>query len=328
MSNNESMQTVLNHDEPYQVYVMPKISSTKKQQVTEAIEKLGWTVAFESDASKWTKKATIVFGDIPLSAVYAQEKLRWIQTASAGVDWLTMRENSIPEHIVLTNATGAYGAAGAEHVIGMMLYFTRNLATYVRNQRQHTWAPDVTASQLLYGKNLVIVGLGDIGGELAKRAVGFGMNVYGVKRTPGQHEFVQHVVTTEQLDDVLPLADHLAITLPLTPETKGLINRKRLALLPAGAYIYNIGRGPVIDEEALVAALQSRHIAGAGLDVFNTEPLPEDHPFWSMDNVFITPHVGVTPWDYDFVADMFLDNVQRLVAGKALRNRVQLQKGY
>ena len=204
----------------------------------------------------------------------------------------------------------------------MMLYFARGLHFYTANQRRGEWVRDVSYARLLKDRTAVILGLGDIGREVARRARAFGMRIIGVKRTLRPVEEADRVVTSEQLDDVLPLADHLAVTLPLTRETYHLLDARRLSLLPRGAFVYNIGRGAVVDEQALIEALRSGHIAGAGLDVFEDEPLPPESPLWRMDNVLITPHVGAdTPWDYDAAGGGFLGQLLPVCAGRAAAQR-------
>lgn len=310
------------------VCVAVPLSPQVRQRVVETVVALGGEVIFAQDFSKVDASPTIIFGGPPIDFVLRQKRLRWVQTASAGVDALVL-SGAFPKDVLLTSGTGVYGAAGGEHLLAMMLHFARGFHFYLKNQREGAWVREYAYARLLQGKTLVLLGLGDIGRHVVERARPFGMRILGVKRSPGAAPGVDRVYTTDQLDEVLPLADHLAITLPLTQETRGLIDRRRLSLLPQGAYIYNIGRGAVIDEEALLDALQSGHLGGAGLDVFTEEPLREGHPFWSMENVLITPHMGAnTPWDHDVAAEIFMENLRRFVAGEPLRNRVDLEKGY
>lgn len=305
------------------------ISSGMQERIRRAVESAGGVVQFTDRLREVRESPVIHFGHVSIDFVYAHPTLRWIQTASAGVDHLTMAARPFPSEIVLTNASGVYGVAGGEHVLAMMLHFARGLSFYLVNQRRGEWVRDVSRARLLQGRTVVILGLGDLGREVARRARAFDMNIIGVKRTPGTVDGVDRVVTTEELDEVLPLADHLVVTLPLTQETYRLLDVRRLGLLRRGAYVYNIGRGAIIEEQALIDALRSGHVAGAGLDVFEEEPLPATSPLWQMDNVLITPHIGAdTPWDYDAAAAVFLDNFQRYVRGEPLRNVVDLARGY
>jgi len=311
------------------VSVTAPLSFAVRDRIRKAIEAAGGAVHFAERLRDVPAGPEIHFGHVSLDFVYAHPTLRWVQTASAGVDRLTMGDRPFPAGVLLTNASGVYGTAGGEHVLAMMLYFARGLHFYTANQRRGEWVRDVSYARLLKDRTAVILGLGDIGREVARRARAFGMRIIGVKRTLRPVEEADRVVTSEQLDDVLPLADHLAVTLPLTRETYHLLDARRLSLLPRGAFVYNIGRGAVVDEQALIEALRTGHIAGAGLDVFEDEPLPPERPLWRMDNVLITPHVGAdTPWDYDAAAEVFLDNFSRYVRGEPLRNVVDPALGY
>lgn len=295
----------------------------------ERVQSAGGKATFQSDLKRVNVEPHVIFGNVPVDFALQQPKLRWLQTVSAGVDAFSARADEIPAELLITNGSGTYGPGGGDHVMAMMLHFTRALGLYQRNQAQGIWKPDLSKMSRLVGQTLLVLGLGDLGINVARRAKAFGMRVIGVKRTPGQVEEVDQVVTVDEIDSVLPQADHVAITLPNTKATHHLLNRDRLALLPPTAYLYNIGRGAVVEEDALVQALQEGRLAGAGLDVFITEPLPEEHPLWSMENVLITPHVGAnTPHDHDIAAQIFLENWERFLAGEPLRNRVDLHLGY
>lgn len=305
------------------------VSSQMQERIKQSVEEAGGSVIVTHDPMDVTASPTIHFGDAPLEFVESHPTLRWIQTTSAGVDRLTLAGRPFPKDVILTNASGVFGVAGGEHILGMMLYFARGFGFYFGNQRAGQWVREISHARLLQGRTLVVLGLGDLGKHTVKRARAFGMNIIGMKRSPGSVEGVDRVVTTEALDEVLPIADHLAITLPLTNQTRRLLDARRLALLPRGAYLYNIGRGAIIDQDALVQALKSGHLAGAGLDVFEEEPLPAQSPLWKMENVLITPHVGAdTPWDYDAAAEIFLDNLKRYLRGEPLRNQVDPSEGY
>lgn len=311
------------------VSISAPVSAAMRERIRQTLEAAGAVPCFV-DRLRDVREAPVVhFGDVTIDFVYAHPSLRWIQTTSAGVDRLTLADRPFPREILLTNASGVFGVAGGEHILAMMLHFARGFSFYLANQRRGEWVRDISHARLLKGQTLVLLGLGDLGREVARRARAFDMRVIGVKRTPGEVEGVDRVVTSDRLDDVLPLADHLAITLPLTKETHHLLNARRLGLLPRGAYVYNIGRGAVIDQAALVDALMSGHVAGAGLDVFEEEPLPADSPLWRMENVLITPHIGAdTPWDFDAAAEIFLDNFARYTRGETLRNVVDPSLGY
>lgn len=290
-------------------------------------------VIYEPDGKKAEQlvdEADVVFGMPSRERIEAAPRLRWLQTHFAGVDMYTMPTPVQRENFVLTNARGVYGIAGAEHVIGWMLMFNRGLLHFYRFQELGQWNRQLQLARKLWGQTLGIVGLGDIGSALAVRAKAFGMRVLAIRRNPAPApELADEVWGMDRLADLLAQSDHVALTVPLTPETRGMIDRSMLARMKPTAYLYNIGRGPLVDEDALVEALEKGTIAGAGLDVFNIEPLPEDHPLWKAPNVLITPHLGAdSPTDADDAARIFADNLARFRAGEPLRNVVDLAKGY
>ena len=271
----------------------------------------------------------VIFGNPSVDYIRKCASLEWVHVVSAGIDAYSKQPELIPERVILTNSSGVYGPAGGEHVLGMMLYFTRGLHYYRNAQLRGEWDRDLSHARLLAGQTLCVVGLGDLGLNVVKRARAFDMRIFGVKRNPHPVEGVERVVSPDELDEILPEVQHLAITAPLTRETRGMIDARRLALLPEGAYLYNIGRGPIVDEAALIEALRSGRLKGAGLDVFAQEPLPKDHPLWRMENVLITPHLGAdTPWDHDRAADLFIENLYRFHRGEPLKNRVDPALGY
>jgi phosphoglycerate dehydrogenase-like enzyme len=272
----------------------------------------------------------VAFGNFPLDLLTTARSVRWIQVSSAGVeDFLT--EAVRRSGITLTNARGVYGVAGAEHVLGEMLLFTRRLQEMRTAQRERRWEQATYLTiPTLQGQTLGVVGLGGIGSQIALRGKAFGMTVLAVRRHPAETPpYVDHLSGMDGLDDLLAAADHVALALPLTAETRNLIDATRLARLKPTAYLYNIGRGAVVDETALIAALQARRFAGAALDVFVEEPLPADSPLWDLPNVLITPHVGANgPADWIAVANLFADNLRRYRAGQPLRNVVDFDLGY
>lgn len=311
------------------VLVTVPLGERAQRQVAETVSGLGGEVIFADGVDGVDVSPTVVFGSAPLEYIGAQKELRWVHTHSAGVDHLVGRDLPFPGHVKLTNSSGVYSTAGGEHIMAMMLYFARGLYVYRQDQQRGEWVRDISHARLLKGETLCVLGLGDIGRQVVARARAFEMRIIGVRRNPAPMDGVERVIAPDQLDEVLPETNHLAITLPLTRETRGMIDARRLALLPKGAFLYNIGRGAVVDEEALVKALQSGHLGGAGLDVFVEEPLPAGHPLWEMDNVLITPHLGAdTPWDNDHAAELFVENLKRFAAGEGLINEVDPELGY
>ena len=239
--------------------------------------------------------------------------------------------------IAITNASGVHGPNIAEHVMAMMLMFTRGMPRLLRAQLARRWERDLKSRSdgpgELTGKTLLIVGLGRIGEAIAQRARPFGVRIVALKRDPSnRHDdgvAVDELLGLDALDDVLPRADHVCVTVPLTRETHHLMDARRIARLRAGAYLYNISRGAVIDEPALVDALRAGKLAGAGLDVFEEEPLPATSPLWEMENVILTPHVaGMTPLYYQRTAALFAENLDRFLSGQPLENRFDPARGY
>lgn len=314
------------------VLITASLSPSVKEWVEQEVRSGGGVPTFEADHTNASQEVEVIFGNVSVDDLLKYRHVRWLQTVSAGVDRFAAEAERLPEDLVITNGSTVYGPAGGDHVMAMMLYFTRSLGYFARKQAEGVWDPSPLregAVTRLLGQRLVVLGLGDLGTNVARRAKAFGMHVIGVKRTLTPSDVADEVVTIDELDRVLPDADHVAITLPLTKATHGLLDRRRLALMKPTAYVYNIGRGAIIDEEALVDALQSGRLAGAGLDVFVKEPLPKDHPFWTMENVLITPHVGAnTRHDHDIAAELFVENWHRFRAGEPLANVVDLRLGY
>ncbi|HEY8447395.1 MAG TPA: D-2-hydroxyacid dehydrogenase [Thermomicrobiales bacterium] len=259
-------------------------------------------------------------------------RLRWLQTVGAGVDDI-LHPELIQRGILITNNSGVHATNISEHILAMMLAFARRLPFLMRGQVAHEWRDEDGRRGVfeLDGQTLLVVGTGDIGQALAQRASALGMTVLGVRRRPGQGSVpgCAEVAGIEQLPAMLGRADHVAICLPLTRETHGLFNRETIAAMRPGSYLYNIGRGPIVETQALIEALQSGHLAGAGLDVTDPEPLPPDSPLWDMENVIITAHTsGATPRYWDRAVEILSANIERFRAGQDLINLVDPEAGY
>ncbi len=251
------------------------------------------------------------------------ENLRWVQALSAGVDSYdheTLRERDI----VLTNASGTHAEPIAEQVLGYMLTFERNLHQSARNQARGVW--ERVAGGELRGKTVGIVGVGAIGTRTAELAGAFGMEVLGTKRNlDDAPAALDEVYPPDELDELLRRVDYLVLACPLTDETEGLIGTPEFKLLSSDAVVVNIARGDVIDEEALIRALQRGRIGGAALDVFSEEPLPSESPLWNLSNVLITPHMaGSTPHKNGRWRDIIVENYEAFVADEldAMINRI------
>lgn len=241
--------------------------------------------------------------------------IRWIHSLGAGVetfpfDLLRQRD------VVVTNSRGVYADGLAEFVLAAILWFAKDLRRLTQNQTARRWEPYTV--QRLEGATVGIVGYGEVGRAVGRRAEAFGMSLLTLRRSGGT-----------PLDELIPASDYLVLSAALTPDTRGLIDAKRIASMRPTAVLINVSRGAVVDEAALVDALRARRIRGAALDVFEVEPLPPAHPLWTLDNVLISPHTADHAADsHDRAMDLFLRNLDRFRTGKPLENTVDTDLGY
>lgn len=264
-------------------------------------------------------------------------RLRWLQGAGAGVDGLRPTGILDPEHgIIVTTASGIHANVIGEYVLCSMLMFNRHWPEMVRLQDQHTWPRSTGWYNLegheLDGATIGVIGLGQIGRRVAQLAHAFGMRVLAIRRGARVGESdpdVDQLYDTGQLHELLGQSDYVVLSVPLTPETEQMIGEAELRAMKPTAYLVNIARGRVIDEAALIRALQEHWIAGAGLDVAGQEPLPEDSPLYSLPNVILTPHIsGVTTHYEERLTALFADNLRRYRSGQSLRNLYDPKRGY
>jgi phosphoglycerate dehydrogenase-like enzyme len=268
----------------------------------------------------------LLSGNIDLSRLKARApKLRWIQSCSAGVEKLAPL---IPADVTLTNASGVHGPRGGEYGMTAVLMLNSRVPSFVTNQQAARWEQIHTTP--LKGKTLVLLGVGAIGGEVARLAKRYGMRVLGVTRSGKPHKSVDRMFRPKQFAQVLPKADFVLSTLPLTPETNSLVGRAELDMLPRHAGVVNLGRGRVIDYDALMQKLHKRELSGAVLDVFYEEPLPADSPLWSTPNLIMSPHCAVDDESVyvERCLDIFFDNLKRFLGGRPLNNVVDTRVGY
>lgn len=251
-------------------------------------------------------------------------RLRWLQAMGAGVDWAFVP--TLPRTVVVTRAPGVFGPWMVEYVLGWCLWVTQRMAVFIEAQRERRWLRDVIPDRL-GGRTLAVVGLGDIGRAIARGARALGMTVIGVSLSGRPLRGVKQVFTPDALRPALALADFAVLTVPLTRETRGLIGRRELMAMRPGAWLINVARGPVVDERALVEALQARRIGGAIVDVFGTEPLPAHHPLWRSPNAVITPHIS-GPSTPEELTPVFTRNLARYLAGQPLHHVVDRRRGY
>ena len=263
---------------------------------------------------------------VPPGVLPAMPKLRWAQVMTAGVEeWLALPD--LPPRLTLTCARGTHAESMPENIIGALLYVAKPYAAAVANQKRGTWVR--TVAQPLSGKTLGILGLGAIGQHVARIASALGLRVIGTRRRPEPVPNVAKVLPAERTPEVLAESDFVLLLLPATPETDNFINAERLAMMKPGAWLLNFGRGHVIKDDELIAAVKAQKIAGAVLDVFRQEPLPAEHPFWTTEGIIVLPHIGGPHPQRDrFVARLFADNLGRFLDDKPLKEVVDRKTGY
>jgi D-2-hydroxyacid dehydrogenase (NADP+) len=260
--------------------------------------------------------------------------LRWVHSTAAAVGILPLRELA-ERRISVTNSRGIQAVPIAEHVMGGLLVLSRRINLMLDAQRERRWIQNELTRDAwpwsLNGRNMTIVGLGTIGQEVARRAHAFGMRVTGIRRRLDQPApaFVDRIVGPDRLDEALRGCDALVVSAPFLAGTDRLIRAEQIALLNPGAIVINVARGKIIDESALVDALQAGALGGAVLDVFEREPLDPASPLWRLPNVVISPHsAGVRPDHWDEVIDLFAENLRRYRCGEPLLNMVNCDAGY
>ena len=270
------------------------------------------------------------FSAEPFRSLFPKAKaLRWIHSLSAGVEAVLSPE-VIASDIPVTNARGVFKESLAEFGIAAMLFFAKDLHRMLRNQHAERWEPfDV---DMLEGATLGVVGYGEIGRATAKLAHAFGMKILALRRRHGLSEkdpLLDRAYPPEQLGDMVAACDYVLVAAPNTPDTHGMINAAVFSRMKPSAIVINVGRGPVIDEPALIEALQSKRIRGAALDVFEQEPLPAGHPFYKMQNVLVSPHCADHTVDWlEKAMRKFVENYKLFAAGRPLENLVDKKAGY
>ena len=296
--------------------------------------------AFDIDALADPKLEVIVGRRVPADLARVPG-LRWLQVGSAGVDHLA-GDPPWARGIQVTNARGVFAIPIGEYVTGAILRINQPVDRWAADQAARRWPlEDEPVASVVRGRTVVLVGYGSIGREVARQLAALGLRIIAVKprpevrfdasyRVPGTGDpdgsIPERIVGVQALAEVACAADYLILTLPLTAESRGIVDARILAALPATAWLINVSRGALVDEEALLAALHEGRLGGAVLDVFAEEPLPADHPLWDAPNVIITPHVsGATS---RFRDDLVVENVRRYLAGEPLLNLVDPERGY
>src|SRR5579875_911065 len=278
----------------------------------------------------------ILFGGfvagVPFEQIWRRaQRVKWVHSLAAGVENVLI-PGFIDSPVVLTNARGVFAPSLAEFAIAGMLYFYKRVRRLVDNQRAHKW--DDFLVDWLRGKTMGVVGYGEIGRECARLAKALGVKIYATRRNPERSQndpIVSRIFPLADLHQMLAEVDVVLAAAPLTPETKHMIGKAEFAIMKPSAMVINVGRGPVIDEAALIEALQNGQIAAAALDVYEVEPLPKESPLWDMENVLISPHCTdrtTNPDWLDLSVECFVNNFHRFLKGEPLNNVVDKKAGY
>ncbi|AZU60821.1 D-2-hydroxyacid dehydrogenase [Neobacillus mesonae] len=313
------------------------ITHTLEQELLDQIKAVipDWELVASKEKEVWqetVKDAEIIAGwkkGLDEYCLGSDSKLKWLQSWSAGVDSMPL-EKLAARNIILTSANGVHAYPISETIFALMLGLTRKIHTYVKNQQSQVWH-HANMKLEIHGKTIGIMGIGAIGSETAKIAKAFGMKVLGVRNSGKPAEFVDEMYTTDQLHHVLPQCDYVVVTLPHTKETHHLFGAEQFEQMKSSAFFINIGRGQIVVEDDLVQALQKGTIAGAGLDVFEKEPLGTESPLWKMGNVIITPHTAGSTEHYNkrVVENILVPNLKNYIdCGTPAINLVDYSKGY
>ncbi len=313
---------------PHKFVMMPPQSDGTRAWADQIIKTIpDYTVVLpktDEEAKKELDGADAAFGTIPADSLAVADNLKWLQAPAAAPRAGYYYDELIAHPLQVTNFREIYNDHMSMSIMGFVLMFARGFHVYFPNQMRRVWDPANPDIVHLPEATAVIIGVGGIGSETVHHCHHFGMNVIGVD---ARREDVPHganrLVRPDKLNDVLPEADFVIMTIPHTPYTEGLMNADKFRLMKNSAYLINVGRGPTVRLNDLVEALRAGEIAGAGLDVYEQEPLPSNHPLWDMPNVILTPHTaGCGPYLEERRTEVLMDNARRFAAGKPLRNLV------
>ena len=266
--------------------------------------------------------------EIPMQAfaTLVTPRLRWLQSCSSGVGHI-LDMDLVPADVTITNAAGVHAAALAESTMAAILFWAKQLARRIENQHAQRW--EELRCVELRDKTVCIIGTGQIGTAIARRARPFGLKVLGVKRNAGDADGFDRVFDRHHLVDALATADFVVVACPLTPETEGMIGLRELSTIKRGAYLINIARGRILQNQAVLVALDSRQLGGAFLDALDPEPLPASHPYWEAPNVTVTPHDShSSEYIGDNIVELFCNNLRRWLGGEPLNNKINRSRGY
>ena len=311
-------------------------SDAHKEKINAAAEKLGFSVRYfasDAEAEAHVADCEILFSHSSPELLKKAENLKWFCCDFAGVDKYLSDDVYCNSDCILTNSSGAYGTTIAEHLIMVSLMLLRRQLEYGEVIREGDWRVLPGGIRSLRGSRITMLGSGDIGTEFARRAKAFHpAKITGVRRSAkGGDPAFDEIRTIDELNDILPETDLLVMALPSTPATVGILSHERIALLPKGALVINVGRGTAVDQDALIEALNSEAIGGAALDVVVPEPLPADHPLRAAKNILLTPHVAgnlTLGYTCQRNVELFLEDLDNYAAGLPLKRFVDRKKGY
>ncbi|MBP3486736.1 MAG: D-2-hydroxyacid dehydrogenase [Oscillospiraceae bacterium] len=312
------------------------LTSAHKEQICRTAEKLGFTPHFFTldqfdQARECLQDCEVLYAHSPELLRAAPKTLQWYCCSFAGVDPYCKDPSIFANPNCLLSNTNAYGVTIAEHVVMVVLMLLRRMPEYEEVVRNHGWSNQLPIRSIR-DNTFTILGTGNIGVNVARRLRGMGAaKVIGLSRSGRSVEGFDEVLPISRLDEVLPETKNLIMALPGTPETVGILTPERIALLPADAYVVNVGRGTAIHQEALIDALNSGRLAGAALDVMDPEPLPADHPLWNARNLVLTPHVSgnmTLGYTCDLNVDMFCEDLENYAAVRPLKQLVDRSVGY
>lgn len=309
------------------IVAMPTLPEHELRLKSACPEGHFWFLQDKMPNERMLESADVIIGTVPIEKLMQCVNLKLMQLSMAGSDAFA---GKLPNGAMLANASGAYGLAISEHMLGMLFMLMKKLYLYRDNQMKNLWEDEGEVFSI-EGARVLTVGLGDIGGEFAKRCKLLGAYNIGIRRSVREKpEYMDEMHSLDELDRLLPMSDIVALALPNGAESKGLMNEDRLTKMRHGAILLNVGRGSAIDTNALVKVLNDGHIL-AGLDVTDPEPLPKEHPLWQCPGVVITPHISGyyhLRKTHDLIIEIAARNIENLISGRPIMNLVDSDTGY
>lgn len=313
------------------VCTIPNLTTAEKSFLQEPISETVYFAEHFSEVSIPLDQITIfiTFGyDLTIKTLDQMTALKWINILQTGIEHLDI-ENILSRHILLTHTKDIHGIPISEYVLGMILYNVRNIQRFELSKQVRLWDRRELPATEAHGKTVAIFGTGSIGQDIAKLLKALNMKTIGVNTRGDHRPYFDEVYTLEKKHDVLKMSDFIVLIMPATEKTHHCMSHKEFELMKETAYLINVGRGPLIDTDALVTALQEKKIVGAALDVFDEEPLPIDSPLWDLKNIFITPHISSSTDKYNERALLkFLTNYEQFTQNNPLTNQIIDTQGY